>query len=381
MVIAAVIINLAGGVVYSWSIISKELILNLHWTSTNATLPYTVNNVAMSFFWTLGGRIGDKHGPRISALLGGVLMGGGIFLTGFCTTPLTMVITYGIVAGAGFGFTNSATTATAIKWFPAEKRGLISGICLSGAAFASVYMAPIIQFLLKNTDIYTTFHCIGIGILVVIVSMALLLSQPQDTLSPSGAKDSVDWKEIFKNAHYYKLCTLNFLGKAVGLMIIGHIAVIAVKQAQWEGGVILVSLVAVFNGIGRLTGGAIADKIGVRNSFRIIFLLQTANLLVFYYYNTGAYLIIGTAIAGFYYGGLIANIPAGVASAFGTKNLATNIGLVNTFALFSAALGPLIAGRVFDITGNYHYAYLIAAALLVLCFAVASSMKENQNTG
>jgi len=376
VIAAAVGINLIGGLVYCWSIISKELILNYDWTNTQASLPFMTGTMTIAFFMVVGGRIRDKFSPRISALIGGALAGSGLFLSGFFTTPLPLMITYGFITGAGFGFTGSATTVTAMKWFPAERRGMVSGICMAGIAFASVYVSPIINRLIEFYDIHKTFHSIGVAAFAIIIALGLLLKDPPET-SPvvSGASES-DWRSIFRKAGFYRLWSIYLLGGSVGLAIISNIAVIALKQAQWQDGFLLVMMLAIFNGTGRFASGVILDKIGVRKTFGIVLLMQIANMICFNSYKTTAILSLGTALAGFCYGGMIAAMPAATAVEFGTKNLGVNWGLVNSAFGFCGILGPVMAGRIVDITGSYQYVYLCCAALLIAATIVASTLKK-----
>lgn len=68
------------------------------------------------------GRAQDKFGPRIVALFGGLMFGGGLILSGFATNPVAMVFTFGVMGGIGIGLGYSATTPCAIKWFESSKK-------------------------------------------------------------------------------------------------------------------------------------------------------------------------------------------------------------------------------------------------------------------
>ena len=375
IIIAAVGINLVGGAIYCWSIIGKELIINLGWTNTEANLPYTVSIAMISIFMLIGGRLRDTLGPRIGALIGGTIAGFGLFISSFFTSPLAMTVTYGLIAGGGFGLAGSSTTVTAIKWFPDERKGIVSGICLSGIALAAVYISPIVQALIEYTGVYKTFQYMGAGTFVIIVLFALLLKDPPEAAPEPGVIEGV-WKDIFKKANFYKLWLTYLLGASVGLIIIGNIAVIAVRQAAWQDGFLLVILVAVFNACGRLLSGLTLDKIGTKNTFRIVLLIQAANMALFYMYNSVVPLAAGTAVAGLCYGGVVSSIPAATAGEFGTKNLGLNYGLVATAYGCAGVLGPIMAGMIVDITGSYHYVYIVCVVLLIVSTVIISTLKK-----
>jgi len=378
VLIAAAGINLVSGIIYCWSIISKELISSLQWTNTEANLPYAASVLMVAVFMAIGGRLRDIIGPRTNALIGGSLLGAGLFLSSYCTTAYMMFITYGLVAGIGMGFTGSSTTVTAIKWFPAERRGVVSGICLSGIALASVYISPILNALIASFGVHKTFQYIGCGAFVVIILLALLLAEPTGAAQQAGPVES-EWKDTLKKSGFYKLWFMYLLGSSVGLIILGNIAVIAVRQAGWEDGFLLVILIAVFNGSGRILSGAVSDKIGFRNTFIIALLAQAVNMIFFNYYRTVRLLAIGTAVAGFCYGGMISVVPAAVAFEFGTKNLGVNYGLITTAYGVAGIFGPLMAGRIVDMTGSFHFAFLTSAVMLITAAIIISTLKKRKN--
>ena len=120
--IAALATNLILGILYSWSIIQKALVIDWGWSNTQASLPYTVCIATFALTMVFAGRAQDKYGPRPDAFLGGVLFGTGMIVSAFTKDPATMIITFGIIGGMGIGFGYSAVTPCAIKWFEKKER-------------------------------------------------------------------------------------------------------------------------------------------------------------------------------------------------------------------------------------------------------------------
>lgn len=114
--------NFIAGLIYIWSVISKSLINDLNWTSKQASLPYTVITVSFVIAMVIFGKIQDMKGPKLTVTLGGILMGTGLILSGIFTEPNIMILTMGVIAGAGIGTINASTTPPVVKWFPHEKR-------------------------------------------------------------------------------------------------------------------------------------------------------------------------------------------------------------------------------------------------------------------
>lgn len=380
---AATGINLILGVLYIWSIMSKALVKELGWTSTEASLPYTVCIVSFAIVMVFAGKLQDIKGPRLISTFGGILLGGGLILSGLTRDPFVMLLTFGALGGAGIGFCYAATTPSAVKWFPIQKKGLISGIVVAGVGFAAVYISPLTNSLLLGNGISKTFFSLGISaFIILIVFSQLLFNSPvvysAKAASPAGKeqiskpedKKEYDWKDMLKTLNFYKLWIMYAFTSSAGLMIIGHIANIAKKQAQWENGYLLVVLLAIFNTLGRIIGGFVSDKFGHSNTMRFVFLLQAVNMAFFGQYLSSGTLAVGVAIAGLCYGALFSVFPAATAESYGIKNLGVNYGLVFTAWGFGGVIGPLLAARILDSTGSYNASYIVSAVLLIIAGAV-----------
>lgn len=373
VVVAATGINLIVGFLYSWSVIKKTLVSQLHWSNLEASLPFTVAAIAFALTMVFAGRLQDAFGPRIVATVGGLIFGTGILTSGLVSSPLAIVLTYGVLSGAGIGLCYAATTPPSVKWFPPAKKGLITGIVVSGVGMAAVYTAPLTSWLLTQYGLSTTLLVIGVGSMVLIICFAQFLTNPPVTSASSPLKASAvsslnesDWRQTIRTATFYKLWFMYAFAASAGMMMISHLATIAKTQAQWENGFYLVALLALFNTAGRLTAGYLSDRFGYTRTMLIVFCLQTVNMLFFSSYVTPLSLALGTALTGLSYGALFALFPSATADFYGIKNLGVNYGLVFTAWGLAGIIGPLLAGWVVDTTGSYHISYLVCAGLLIV---------------
>ncbi len=378
---AAIIINYFSGLGYIWSIIGKELMNTLHWTSLQSSLPYTVFSVMFALSMAVSGPIQDRKGPRFVATAGSILIGLGLILTGFALKPMLMVLTYGMMTGFGLGSIYAATVPPALKWFPPEKKGTINGVTVAVLALASVMYSPLTKYLMHNFGIAPTFWAIGLGILIILVSFSQLLSNPPAGLhvaagkSAKSAQQEIGLKEVLKTGNFYKMWFMFTLSAASSLMVIGHAANIAKYQASWEGGFILVILLAVFNAGGRFFGGFISDKVGRPNLMRLVFIVQAINMFLFSFYTNDIILMIGVAVAGLCYGSTMVVFSAATADLYGMKNFGANYGMVFTAWGIAGVLGPIPSAIIFDATGSFHYAYLLSGGLVVISLIIALTFK------
>ncbi len=371
------------GVLYSWSVIKKALVHDWNWTNSDASLPYSVAIVVWSITLLFAGSMQDKIGPRKVVTLGAIFTGVGLILSSFIQSVPLLIITFGVLAGGGIGFAYASVTPPALKWFHSSKKGMVTGIVVSGMGLASLYIAPLTTMLLENYGISRTFLVLGIFILLIATPVAQLINNPpagyiaptpanlpEAKTSKVAAKDFV-WKEMIKTKQFYFFWLMFAFASSAGLMIIGNIATIAKTQANWEKGFYLVGLLAIFNAFGRLGAGFLSDKIGRVRTMMIVFILQGANMTLFASYSTPLAISIGTALAGIGYGALLSLFPSVVADYYGVKNFGGNYGVLYTAWGVSGILGPIIAGIVVDRTGAYNLAYLISAGLLAVALVLA----------
>ncbi len=388
ILVAATGINLTLGVLYSWSIISKDLVLVLGWSNSAASLPYTVAIIVFAMALLVAGRLQDKMGPKRFVIAGVILVSLGLITSSFSISPVLMVISYGVLVGTGIGFGYSCVTPAVMKWWHQDKKGLVTGIVVGGFGVASVYVAPITTLLLQYYGLSLTFRILGLFVLLTGLPLALMITNPPEGYTPAALaiKPNVkqkpktitrdyEWKEMLKTPQFYILWVMFALASSAGLMIIGSISIIAAQQANFEAGFLLVVLLAIFNAAGRIGGGMLSDKIGRIQTLRLIIILQGLNMLAFAFYNSPFSIAVGTAAAGVAYGSLLSLFPSITSDYYGMKNFGLNYGILYTAWGISGAIGPVIASAVADATGTFVMAYMISAGLLALTLGLNLFLK------
>ncbi len=342
-------INLMLGILYTWSVISKGVPESWNWSQLDKSLPYAIACLIFSIVMVPAGRMQDKLSPRLTATIGGLLVGIGMIIASFFTTSLGFIIGFGILAGAGIGFGYASATPPAVKWFPAAKTGLIAGIVVSGFGLASVYAAPLARELTKNFGLQNMVLYFGIGFLIVVVGLAQLLKPPskeyidqlnkekksEDTATVEKKEDYKP-KEMLKTVQFWMLWFMYVCGAGAGLMIIGKLAAIIDIQVNIELGFLFVAVLAIGNGGGRILAGMLSDKIGRKKTLFISFVLQAGMILLLSTINAGSafasipVLAIICAIIGANYGANLSLFPSTTKDYYGLKNFGVNYGLVFT---------------------------------------------------
>ncbi|MHC5064607.1 MAG: L-lactate MFS transporter [Planctomycetota bacterium] len=390
---AAMGINLALGVLYTWSVISKGIPAEWGWTEADKSWPYSICCLVFCLAMIPAGRMQDRVGPRTVATIGGALVGLGLIIASLTATPLGYVIGFGILAGTGIGFGYASATPPAIKWFSAARTGLIAGVVVSGFGLASVYIAPLASALIGSYGVATTVLVFGIGFLLVVTGLAQFLKPPPAGYIPpdcgkvSAANHSgpeVDYapSEMLRTWQFYALWFLYACGAGAGLMVIAKLATIVQLQAGIAVGFWFVAVLAIGNGFGRIAAGVLSDRIGRRVTMSLCFVMQ-ALLVVLLSRATpdsllanAAVLAVISALIGANYGANLALFPAITKDYYGSKNFGTNYGLVFTAWGVGGFMLALLAGKVYDRTGTFDFAYYCSIALLVVAAAVACTMRQ-----
>lgn len=403
-------INLGLGVLYTWSVFASALTEQLHWSKTSASLPYTIACVMFALMMVPAGRLQDRFGPRWIATLGGIFAGGGLILSSFTQSLLLLTVTFGIIAGIGIGLGYSAATPAAVKWFPHQKKGFITGIVVAGFGLASLYIAPLTNYLINIFQVSGAFRIEGIFFLLGIVTFSQILAVPiipegptaVSTSSPayvsqsrqtpqssstsqanlpyqitSSSPPDFTWLQMIRDRRFYLLWIMFASGATAGLMIISQLSTISKVQARISWGYTMVALLAIFNAGGRILAGWLSDRIGRAWTMRIFFALQTLNMFAFRFYQTPELVALGASIAGLGYGSLLSLFPSTTYDFFGTKNGGVNYGLVFTAWGVGGVIGPLMAGVVVDATKNYSIAYTISALLCLLATFMTFLIRPN----
>jgi MFS family permease len=390
-------INLALGILYTWSIFKSAIHSSIEtggpgafqWDLAAINDPYAVCCLVFAFAMIAGGRVQDRFGPRLTAMAGGLLVGAGFLLMALSNAYAMWVIGFGVLAGLGIGFGYSAATPPALKWFPPKQTGLVAGVVVSGFGLASVYIAPLAKYLLGTVGLQTSMLIFGVAFAIVVGLLSLLLVNP-DAAAGSGQTGrnpvvaasvaGLSPTQVLKTPGFYALWLVFFAASGAGLMVIGSVAGMA-KASLGEAAFVAVAVLAVGNASGRIVAGVLSDKIGRGLTLAIMLLFQAVLMYaaaagIQGYGPTGLVTLAG--LIGFNYGTNLSLFPSFAKDRWGMANFGTNYGL-----LFSAwGVGGLVAGRVSQIliasSGSFNSSFLIACGSLLMAATIALSLEDSR---
>ncbi|PSW62450.1 oxalate:formate antiporter [Photobacterium kishitanii] len=385
ILVAGFCINLCMGILYAWSVFKKALVVDLGWSNADASLPYTVAIITFALSLLVAGILQDRMGPRRVLILGTVMVGFGMIISSFATTPMMLVLTFGVMTGSGIGFGYACLSPSAMKWFHPSKKGLVNGLIAAGFGLAAVYLAPLTSTLIAEYGINTSFLVLGIAVLIIAVPLAFTINNPPANYvpeAPAGYKATsakpvdINWRGMLKTPQFYSLWVMYAFASAAGLMIIGNITSIAATQANITDAAYLVVILAIFNSGGRVVAGILSDKIGGVKTLMIAFVMQGINMVMFATFESEFTLIIGAAVAGVGYGTLLAVFPSIIADFYGLKNYGANYGVLYTAWGVSGFIGPVVAAFAVDTTGTYTLAYTVCSVMIAVAVVLSVITKK-----
>ena len=378
-------INLALGILYTWSIFKQEIKESIlagdgrfNWDIASLNDPFAVCCLMFTLAMLAAGRLQDKVNPRLTAIFGGLLTGIGLIATSQSTLLANWIIGFGVLTGLGLGFGYASATPPAIKWFPGSKTGMIAGIVVAGFGLASVYIAPLAMFLIAKFGLSKAMMIFGGAFLIVVSGLAMLLVNPPEGYKPEEAKPNKIQKisaavktqdfppsEVIKTGTFFQLWFMFFVASGAGLIIIGSVAGMA-KQSMGSLAWIVVALLAIGNASGRVVAGILSDKIGRTKTLFAMLTFQGVIITSLIFIGEGnAFLLVAAAtLIGFNYGTNLSLFPSATKDFFGLKNFGTNYGLVFSAWGIGGFIFPRVSQMIVAKTGSPEAAYILAAFLL-----------------
>jgi len=388
-------INLALGILYAWSLIKGKIGDTFGWDKERLNDPYALCCLVFAFAMILAGRCQDKFGPRVTASLGGLLVGAGLFWISTTSDYTTWLLGFGVLVGIGIGFGYSSATPPALKWFPPAKTGLIAGIVVAGFGLAPVYLAPLTDHLMKSGGVAHAMAFFSIFFTVVVVGLAQMLKNPPagfvavpqniSASSKPAAVVSSTPGEMLRSPMFYLLWLVYFIGSGAGLMVISSVSGMA-KKSMGANAFIAVAVMALGNAGGRIIAGILSDKIGRRWTLMLVLVIQAALMFIAIPVTasketTPALIVLLATFIGFNYGANLALFPSLTKDFWGLKSFGMNYGI-----LFTAwGVGGFVLSRLQQMLtvasgGSFQSSFAIAGAFLLGGAALALFIKPPVKT-
>jgi len=376
--VGGVLMTLALGTLYAWSIFVTPLEKEFGWKRAQTSSVFTLAVVMFAASLLLAGKLQDKFGPFWISMTGSILASLSFFLFAYTYSLYSLFFFYGILGGLGLGFGFGTVVPVMAKWFP-DRTGLAIGLALLGFGGGSAIFGTFANLVLFPRFGWRT-SCMILGGIFLLMTMtaAFLLKNPAisrhatdgpSVLQTATGRHQYTPSEVLRTPAFYLLWFGFGLGSTAGLMVISQLIPFAQSQGIASAALATLGLVvgAFGNVSGRILSGWLSDFLGRLNTLRVVLALSSVAMPALYWVGAHlAALYVLIFVVYFCYGAQASVIPTTVSDFWGTRHAGANYGSIFTAWGFSGILGPTIGGVLFDKYRDYGIAFYTAAALSVV---------------
>ena len=368
------------GLMFSFGLFFDVFEEEFGWSRTVLSGSTSLAFLVMGLLAYFVGRLSDRYGPTVVLGTTGMLYGVGYALISIVGEPWQLVVLFGICIGLGLSTHDVVTLSTIARWF-AGRRGMMTGVVKVGTATGQMVL-PLLAALLMAV-VGWRYAALALGY----TAAALLLIAACSMKSPPKSRSSTRPTErrapepagVRRSRAFWTLCATQFLFFPSLVTVPLHIAVhgmdLGMNRAM---SATLLTVIGASSIVGRLTIGTFVDRIGGKNAYVLCLVPLLMSLLALLVVETHWPLFAALALYGFAHGGLFTVVSPTVAEFFGTRAHGAIFGGIVFFGTLGAAVGPIMAGRIFDVTGSYEYAFTGLAVMGAIGLALVISLPKRR---
>jgi len=339
------------------------------------------------------GRLADRWGARRLILVSIVMLGAGSIAASHVQRLWQVYATTGMMMALGAGGLAMTTGATvAARWFD-TRRGLAIGIAAGGMSAGQLIVIPLAAALTLWLGWRASFLWLGIGLLAIVLPIALWLlkNDPEEAgVRPYGASGDtacaaaddetarVPLAEAAQTAPFWLLMATFFVcGYTSNGMVLTHFMPHALEhgftpmQASTSLGVM-----GAMNIVGTVGSGWLCDRFGRRLPLAMYYCLRGLSLLCLHHVWSVPSLHVWAALFGLNYISTVPPTTTLTANIFGRYSVGELSGWIYFAHQVGAALGAVLAGWIFELTGSYGIAFVSAACLGFVAAGLTLRIRE-----
>ncbi len=384
------------GAMFAYGVFFKEFQAEFGWSRATISGASSLAFLVMGTIGILAGRLNDRIGPRILIAVAGTALGVGYLLLSYVQAAWQLYLLYGLLVGVGYCTHDVITLSTVARWF-VRRRGMMSGIVKVGTGCGQLFVPLIATALIAAYGWRSSCFIMGVTALAALVAVAQVMRRDPQSVGllpddgrgmPAGAAFATDdcslsLREASRRREFWTLCVAEFAVFFCLLTMVVHIVPhardLGLPPATAAG---VLSTIGGVSMLGRITIGTMNDRIGGKRSLTICFIILVGGLVWLQLSHASWMLFLFAVIYGFAHGGLFTVMSPTVAELFGTGSHGLLFGIVLFSGTLGGAIGPLMAGRIFDLTGSYRLVFLILAAMaLVGIILIATLRSPARDTG
>jgi MFS family permease len=396
-VIAAACFVIQGvgiGTYISYGVLFNPLLSEFGWSRASIAGASSVAFLLSGLLSIFVGRLNDRIGPRKLMTVTGIFFGLGFLLMSRLDAIWQLYLFFGIVFGIGLSSIDVIALTTIARWF-VRKRGIVTGIVKVGTGAGQMIIPFLVSILITSYGWRDSCFIIGVAVLVILVSIAQLLRRDPSLMgllpdwgeeAPADksnlAPEGLSLREALRVWQFWMMCAANLTIVFCLMLVVVHIVPLAhdIKISATRAASVL-STIGGVSMAGRFICGLTIDRFGSKIVMIFSFILLIIGLLWLQIAKELWMLYLFAMIYGIAHGGLFTAISPMVAEFFGIKAHGALFGIVVFSGTFGGALGPVLAGYIFDVTAGYGLAIWMCTLVSALAFTFVSLLKPLEARG
>ncbi|RJP66768.1 MAG: MFS transporter [Candidatus Abyssobacteria bacterium SURF_17] len=373
-----VLFSLHGVIINTFGVFFKPVSESMGWSRATFSLALAIGAIAMAFGAPFVGKMLDSFGAAKTMLVGALLCGIGMGLLGSATNLLQFYVLFAVV-GLGLSASTSIPVSLLIaNWFE-RRRGIAMGMAFTGTSLGGMIMNPVNTYLVQRFGWRHSYVILAVAITVATVPLILLIvkTRPSEMhLLPDGEKPTTsglkrltgqNLQDAIRTSTFWFIAAnmflINFMANAVGVHGIPYLTDIG--HSEMTAGITVGASMG-FMTLGKLGFGFGADRWGARPSFVLSCLLTAVGIGILMAGSNLWMLALFVFIYGFPQGGPLALTPLIAAECHGLLNFGSIYGVMTLFSILGAAIGPVVVGKIYDVTHTYQGAFLLLIAITLV---------------
>ncbi|MFZ0657910.1 MAG: MFS transporter [Candidatus Binataceae bacterium] len=361
-----------------------QLVHQFGWTHARTAWLTSALAISAGFSAPLVGWLLDRIEARIVMAVGAALSGAAFLVASQSHSFMPMLIAY-LVLGLGIGAATLLPAALVIaNWFGA-RRGIAMGVTFAGTSLGGAAMIEIGNLAILHFGGWRAGYLVlALPMFVVVIPLVLIMirTRPPETreLSVQASADALpglELSEALGTRSFWMIAFGQFLyacvAAASGLHLVSYLLGLGYSESF---GAMIASLALALAAAGKLLMGTVSDRVSPRFALAANFIVQGIAMLLALSIGKSAMVPVFVLLYGLTLGAPLVLIPLLTADSLGLKRFGTIGGVAGVFNTIGAAVGPVAAGRIFDITGSYALAFEIFAVLCVVGAAVTLACRN-----
>ena len=375
LITSLVLVTMGGAAMYGIIVVLKPVSIEFGVGRGVASLPYFMFMIVGGIGGVVMGRLADRFGVLVPALIGCVGLPAGMAGAAFAEEFWQFCVSLGVLSGLlGTSALFAPMAADISHWFT-RRRGLAVAIVITGTYFAGALWPPIVQASLDARGWRETFVLIAILMAVVMLPLvALLYRKPASLIEAQAARTAPGAGRPLGVAPGTLQCLICAAGlgccvamAAPQVHIVAHVTDLGYAAQH---GAAMLSVMLGTGIVSRIGSGFISDRIGGLRTLLLGSVLQALALVAFLGADTLTLLFVVSAVFGLSQGGIVPSYTIIIRTFFPAHEAGRRVGWAMLFTFAGMALGGWMAGALYDLTGSYTASFINAVAFNVMNAAI-----------